>query len=77
MLLEANIRALQSEFAAEEDEVELLLGELALAEQAQTTISEAIAVQRGREPASNGADVVHGEADASRGENDANHRGTP
>lgn len=77
VLLEANIRALQAEFTAEEEEVELLLAELALAEQMQTNLSDTIAVQRGRDPASNGADVVHGEADATRGENEPNRGGRP
>jgi len=54
-LLEANIRDLQAQFAAEEEEVQLLLAELSMAEQLQADIGDAIALRRGRDAAGNGA----------------------
>ena len=54
-LLEANIRDLQAQFAAEEEEVELLLAEETMAEQLQADIGDAIALRRGRDAAQNGS----------------------
>ena len=52
-LLEANIRALQMEFAAEEEEVTALLDLAQQSEQVQLDAANAIAYQRGRDPKRN------------------------
>jgi circadian clock protein KaiC len=64
VMLEANIRALQVEFAAEEEEVQRLLADLTVAEQTQTETSDAIARQRGRDAAGNSAPLSAGAAGA-------------